>query len=112
VILSSRSIIWLSLDSFGAFLQLGQFIEGFNLLVERGTLQLGEIGIHFCLYWSSYLVQPLGGLLYQREHFVAAHTCLALEPSEDYSISAHSIVSDSCFYKVRFILMFYILNVL
>jgi hypothetical protein len=80
--------------------------------VERGTLQLGEIGIHFYLYWSSYLVQPLGGLLYQKEHFVAAHTCLALEPSEDYSISAHSIVSDSCFYKVRFILMFYILNVL
>ena len=67
--------------------------------MERGTFQLRDIGIHFYMYWSSYLIQPLGGLLYQREHFVAAHTCLALEPSEDYSRSAHSIVSDSQFYN-------------
>ena len=88
----SSSQVW---TRFGDFLQLGRILEGFSLLVERGTFQLRDIGIHFCMYWSSYLIQPLGGLLYQREHFVAAHTCLALEPSEDYSRSAHSIVSDS-----------------
>ena len=62
-ILSPRYIIQLSLDSFGGFLQLGQIIEGFSLLLERGFSNWGfgiAYGLDLFLY-SSFIVYSTSG---------------------------------------------------
>jgi len=52
---------------------MAEFLEGFSLHLECGTLQLEGLIPRSAGYWSSSLLQPLEAYFVSAEHFVAAH---------------------------------------